>query len=245
MLDVGQGDAILLEPPGGDPVLVDTGPPGAGRRGGRSHELRRRAARRRSSSPTTTPTTPAALAEVLARIPVDAARPRQRRRDAAAAAAPAVRAARLRTVADGADLRSGELAARGPLAAARARPRRAAADEPNVRSVVLLARWRRFALLLTGDAEAEAIPLDPGAVDVLKVAHHGSEDAGLRDACSNRRRPAARRDLGRRRQPLRPPHPSDARGPRTARTSPTLRTDRDGDIEVSVTPDGFAPTGMS
>ncbi len=29
-LDVGQGDAILLEPPDGDPVLVDGGPPGAG-----------------------------------------------------------------------------------------------------------------------------------------------------------------------------------------------------------------------
>ena len=34
-------------------------------------------------------------------------------------------------------------------------------------------------MLLTGDAEAEAVPMDPGPVDVLKVAHHGSEDAGL------------------------------------------------------------------
>ena len=31
----------------------------------------------------------------------------------------------------------------------------------------------------TADAEAEAVPIDPGPVDVLKVAHHGSEDAGL------------------------------------------------------------------
>ena len=30
VLDVGQGDSILLDPPGGDPVLIDTGPPGAG-----------------------------------------------------------------------------------------------------------------------------------------------------------------------------------------------------------------------
>src|SRR5215218_1730924 len=30
VLDVGQGDAILLAPPGSDPVLVDTGPPGDG-----------------------------------------------------------------------------------------------------------------------------------------------------------------------------------------------------------------------
>ena len=30
-------------------------------------------------------------------------------------------------------------------------------------------------------AEAELVPLDPGPVDVLKVAHHGSEDDGLPD----------------------------------------------------------------
>ena len=30
MLDVGQGDAILLEPASGDDVLVDSGPPGDG-----------------------------------------------------------------------------------------------------------------------------------------------------------------------------------------------------------------------
>ena len=30
VLDVGQGDSILLDPPAADPVLVDTGPPGAG-----------------------------------------------------------------------------------------------------------------------------------------------------------------------------------------------------------------------
>ena len=34
-------------------------------------------------------------------------------------------------------------------------------------------------MLLTADAEAESMPIDPGPVDVLKVAHHGSEDAGL------------------------------------------------------------------
>ena len=38
---------------------------------------------------------------------------------------------------------------------------------------MLLARWRGFSMLLTADAEAEAVPLDPGPIDVLKVAHHG------------------------------------------------------------------------
>jgi competence protein ComEC len=51
--------------------------------------------------------------------------------------------------------------------------------DPNTRSLVLLARWHRFEMLLTGDAEAEAVPMDPGPLDVLKVSHHGSADAGL------------------------------------------------------------------
>src|SRR5690606_32999398 len=55
----------------------------------------------------------------------------------------------------------------------------AAEPDPNRLSIAMLARWRGFSMLLSGDAEAEAVPLDPGAVDVLKVAHHGSEDAGL------------------------------------------------------------------
>jgi competence protein ComEC len=54
-----------------------------------------------------------------------------------------------------------------------------APPDPNQLSLVLLARWRGFSMLLTGDAEAESVPIDPGPVDVLKVAHHGSEDAGL------------------------------------------------------------------
>jgi competence protein ComEC len=36
-------------------------------------------------------------------------------------------------------------------------------------------------MLLAADAEAEAVHLDPGPLDVLKVAHHGSEGAGLAD----------------------------------------------------------------
>ena len=43
-------------------------------------------------------------------------------------------------------------------------------------------------MLLTADAEAEAVPLDPGPIDVLKVAHHGSDDAGL-GALLDRTRP--------------------------------------------------------
>ena len=34
-------------------------------------------------------------------------------------------------------------------------------------------------MLLTGDGEAEAVPAGFEPVDVLKLAHHGSDDAGL------------------------------------------------------------------
>ncbi|MFI5028816.1 MAG: ComEC/Rec2 family competence protein, partial [Solirubrobacterales bacterium] len=54
-----------------------------------------------------------------------------------------------------------------------------AGSDPNLRALVILAHWRDFSILLTADAEAEAVPIDPGPVDVLKVAHHGSDDAGL------------------------------------------------------------------
>ena len=74
------------------------------------------------------------------------------------------------------------------------RPARLAAeagplDEPNLLSIVALARCRGFRMLLTGDAEAELAPVHPGDVDVLKVAHHGSEDAGSAP-CSLRRSPS-------------------------------------------------------
>jgi competence protein ComEC len=52
-------------------------------------------------------------------------------------------------------------------------------ENPNAECLVLLARWRHFEMLLTADAEAEAVPMDPGPLDVLKVSHHGSADAGL------------------------------------------------------------------
>jgi competence protein ComEC len=53
------------------------------------------------------------------------------------------------------------------------------AGDPNAHSLVLRARLGSFTALLTGDAEAEVAPIQPGAVDLLKVAHHGSADAGL------------------------------------------------------------------
>ena len=51
--------------------------------------------------------------------------------------------------------------------------------DPNADSIVLAARFGGWTAVLAADAEAEATTTDPGPVDLLKVAHHGSADAGL------------------------------------------------------------------
>ena len=97
---------------------------------------------------------------------------------------------------------------------------------------MIVARWRGFSMLLTADAEAEAVPLDPGPVDVLKVAHHGSDDAGL-GACST----APGRSLAVISVGADNPygHPTPATLATLAEHGvPILRTDRDGDVVIDV-----------
>jgi competence protein ComEC len=104
-----------------------------------------------------------------------------------------------------------------------------------------MARWHGFAMLLTGDAEAEAVPIDPGGIDVLKVAHHGSDDAGL-GALLDRTAPAlavisvgAGNPYG---------HPTPSTLATLARHGvPVLRTDQEGDVTIEVSRTGFSVTG--
>src|SRR5215208_7699770 len=112
-----------------------------------------------------------------------------------------------------------------------------AAGDPNETAIVMLARWRSFSMLLTADAEAEAVPMDPGPIDVLKVAHHGSEDAGL-DALLDRTVPrlavisvGADNPYG---------HPTaDILSTLAHHGIATLRTDQEGDVEIDVTGAGW------
>jgi competence protein ComEC len=114
-------------------------------------------------------------------------------------------------------------------------------EDPNHLALVMLAHWRRFSMLLTADAEAESTPLDPGPIDVLKVAHHGSDDAGL-GALLDRARPrlavisvGAGNPFG---------HPTAATlATLAAHGVRTLRTDRDGDIAIEVGPDSIQVGG--
>jgi competence protein ComEC len=58
--------------------------------------------------------------------------------------------------------------------------RTAAGGDPNLRSVVLRVDGPGLSVLLGADAESGVLsPLAPGPVQVLKVSHHGSDDPGL------------------------------------------------------------------
>jgi competence protein ComEC len=87
-------------------------------------------------------------------------------------------------------------------------------------------------MLLTADAEAEAVPLDPGPVDVLKVAHHGSEDAGLGDLLDRTVPRLALISVGADNSYGHPT--SDTLSILAANHVPILRTDRDGTIVLEV-----------
>jgi competence protein ComEC len=96
----------------------------------------------------------------------------------------------------------------------------------------MVARWHRFSMLLTADAEADSVPIDPGPIDVLKVAHHGSDDAGL-GALLDRIRPRLAVISVGEDNPY--GHPTAATLATLASHSvPTLRTDRDGTIVIEV-----------
>jgi competence protein ComEC len=113
-----------------------------------------------------------------------------------------------------------------------------AGADPNTQALVLLARWRRFSMLLTADAEAEAVPLDPGPVDVLKVAHHGSDDAGLASMLDLARPKLAVISVGAENSYG---HPTPATlGALAAAGVQTLRTDTDGEVTIEVGPEGIA-----
>ncbi len=183
VLDVGQGDAILLQPSDGPALLVDGGPPG--------DELKSDLDRLGADSLAAAIAThdqsdhTGGLEELLGSLPIDrfvyADVGRHLITEARSAGAAPTR------VVGGSGLRSGSLQLE-VLWPPRELLGGAAPEDPNTRSLVILARWHGFSMLLTGDAEAEAVPIDPGPIDVLKVAHHGSADAGL-GALLDRTRP--------------------------------------------------------
>ncbi len=234
VLDVGQGDAILLQPAAAPAVLVDGGPPGDDLAG----KLEEAGVERLGAVVVSHDQSDhvGGIEELFGRFPIARlvyARLGRQPLEAAAAAG----ALPMRAVA-GDGLRSGglHLEVLWPPPELLAEP--SAGSDPNQLALVLRARWRGFTMLLTADAEAEAVPLDPGPIDVLKVAHHGSDDAGL----------AALLDRARPRLAVISVGADNSYGHPTAGTLETLaadgvrtlRTDLDGTIEIDVGPGPIA-----
>jgi competence protein ComEC len=227
VLDVGQGDAILLWPPGSAPLLVDAGPPDAevGRR------LRALGVDRLAAFVLTHEQADHAGGVPSLLREVEVGRFLHARASASLRASMSAAGARATRIAAGDRLRFGDLRLEVLWP-----PRELAgvaepSGDPNSRSLVLIARWRRFELLLTGDAEAELAPVNPGPVDVLKVAHHGSADTGLDELLRRIRPTAALISVGE--NSYGHPAPETLADLRSAGV-PALRTDRVGDITIEV-----------
>ena len=235
-LDVGQGDAILVQAPDGRQILVDGGP-----------------------SPTALPNELGAVLpfwdrsldlvvlthpdgdHITGLIPLlDRYRVGQvldvRQSDTAPEAVPWLGSATLgvpRTLAQrGMRLPVGDLGVTvlhpGPVQLT------GTASDDNNNAVVLRLDYGQTSFSLTGDAESEAeadmiaagLPL---RADVSKVGHHGSN--GARRPRSSRPWPAPGRDPGRRGEQVRPSAPWPRGGSGCANIE-VLRTDQNGRIEV-------------
>jgi competence protein ComEC len=237
VLDVGQGDAILLQPAAAPAILVDAGPPGADLLG----QLDDAGVERLAAIVVTHDEADhsGGLVDVLRRVPLG--RLVYARLDASSRAqAEAAGVAPLR-VAAGAVLRSGRLRLEVLWPPPELLGSPLGRNDPNLQALVLLVRWRGFSMLLTADAEAEAVPLDPGPVDVLKVAHHGSDDAGLRVLLERTRPGLAVISVGAG-NPFGHPTPATLADLADAGVK-VLRTDRDGTVTIDVGARSFQAVG--
>ncbi len=231
VLDVGQGDSILLDPPAADPVLIDTGPPGAGV----AERLRELGVESLAAVVISHDQSDHAggLTELLeslsvGRVVYGEVDPRLRRLALASGSTPV-------RLAEGGELDSGalRLTALWPPRELAARP----SEDPNPLCLVLIAEWRHFSILLQGDAEAEAAPIDPGPIDVLKVAHHGSDDAGL-DALLDHSAPKLAVISVGEDNPYGHPTPETISTLAEHRV-PALRTDAAGEVTIEASPAGW------
>jgi competence protein ComEC len=231
-LDVGQGDATLLQRAGAA-ILVDTGPP----RGPILQRLGRAGVRR---------------LDVLVLTHAEA--------DHEGAALAVMQRFRPRVVLDGGAGWPTMVQRALPATAARAGARRVAAEageelsvggmrvhilwppsrgpafrpdgNPNDRAVVAHVAVGAFDLLLPADAESEvtaALPLP--AVEALKVAHHGSADPGLAALLARLHPAVAAIEVGRRNS-YGHPAPSTLAALKAVPT--VVRTDRDGTVRLRV-----------
>ena len=178
-LDVGQGDAVLLETPSAR-VLVDQGPPEANVAG----QLAGMGVRSLSALVLTHPQRDhvGGAADVIRQVRVgavldpDLAATGPEYEEAIAAAHE--RRVPIRVVRDGSEFRAGGLVVRVLWPPDPGLP----SEDPNQNATVLVASYGEIDVFLPADAESDVTArLHLRAYEVLKVAHHGSEDPGLED----------------------------------------------------------------
>jgi competence protein ComEC len=228
-LDVGQGDSTLVEAPGGA-VLVDEGPPEADVAG----QLRSMGIRSLAAIVLTHPQRDhiGGAAAVLDRLRVgEVADPGIEAPSAdhdAAVAAARRHGVPIVIVREGDVFRLGRLWLRILWPDEPGLP----SEDPNQHAVVALASYGATDVLLTADAESDVtlrLPLRP--VEILKVAHHGSEDEGLPDLLRTLRPRLAVISVGRGND-YGHPRPETLAALAAAPGLETLRTDENGRVVV-------------
>ncbi|MGH2760976.1 MAG: ComEC/Rec2 family competence protein, partial [Thermoleophilaceae bacterium] len=238
-LDVGQGDATLVQHPDGTAVLFDAGAPEAG-----AARLLRKAGVERLALVVATHASRdhhGGLEEVLRRFPVDTLLD-----GGDGTGDPGFRAV-LRTAAErgvrivpataplGLGLAGGELRIR--IVSPPPRAPGPAPEDPNLRAVTAIVSAGAFDLLLSADAESDALlPLDLPDVDAMKVPHHGSSDPGLPELLERIDPELAAIEVGA--NTYGHPTPSTLGALRRANVT-TYRTDRDGTVTVSIAGGGM------
>lgn len=236
-LDVGQGDATLIQAPGGVAVLFDGGPP----EGGILRLLRRAGVRRLALVVATHQSRDhhGGLQAVAQSVPIgtllengDGTRDRSFWRVVSTA-----RRAGARVVepAPGELIRAGPLAIRiyGPPP----RPPGPPPEDPNPRAIAAVVSYGAFDLFLSGDAESDGLAAYPlPEVDAMKVSHHGSADPGLPRLLERLRPRVAGIEVGAHNTYGHPAPPTLA-ALRAAGVA-TYRTDRDGTTRLTIGDDG-------
>jgi competence protein ComEC len=230
-LDVGQGDATLLQRDG-TAVLVDTGPPDGPilARLREAHVRQLAALLLTHAQADHEGAAPAVLHAVPTRLVIDGG---------AGWASRVQRALPRAVAADGAREivpRAGEVVSLGGI---RLRilwpppPDGPLTGDPNARAGVARAEVGAFSLLLTADAESDVTgPLDLAPVTALKVAHHGSADPGLPALLARLRPRIAAIEVGRHNSYG---HPAPSTVAELRAAVPTVvRTDRDGTVRLHV-----------
>ena len=229
VLDVGQGDATLLEVPEGA-VLVDQGPPEADVAG----QLRALGVRRIDLLVLTHPSrdnvggAEAIVTDLDVGLVLEPSLPFDNPYGGPALAAARREGIRIVVSRAGQAYRLGRLRIQVLWPDGSASP----ADDPNDHATVLLASYGKVDFLLPADAESNAtLPLKPPPVEILKVGHHGSSDPGLAELLALIRPRIALVSVGAD-NTYGHPAPSTMAALRSTRGLAVYRTDHDGRITI-------------